>query len=450
MKLEMTVRRSPLVICTGLALMMTACSSDSAHSPNPTAFNTADSGTAQPAAVENPLLKDVELTIVSGSPDDEMNAVYLDPLRKKFPNVRIKNIQMSAANHTTLPELLSSKVKFDLFTTSRGGYETNILDYQLKYDMTELIRKHHVDISNLEPTAMDSMRQMGGGKLYGLPVRMNSLLLFYNKALFDKFGVPYPKDGMTWNETFDLAKRMTRTDGQKYYGLGSSSTAAYLGWNPLSLPLVNTSTKKPTINTDERWKTLIQTVFLNSTITDSYKDAGKIPDWAAFSKTQNVAMILYTAAVPLALTKDLEPLDWDMVSLPVFADAPKLGSQTSPNYFGVTSLSTNPDAAIEAIKYWTSLEYLVEGSKGGSLMASRAKEVTSVLGKGSPFPNKNWGAVTYFPFAPMSATTNVDTKVRSVYEKYLNATMAGTMDLNTALRTMDEEAQKIITAELTP
>ncbi|TNJ57743.1 hypothetical protein FE784_38380 [Paenibacillus hemerocallicola] len=157
---------------------------------------------------------------------------------------------------------------------------------------------------------------------------------------------------MTWEETFELAGRMTRSDGQKrYYGFGSSGTGALIGWNPFSIPLVDGSKRRPTIQTDERWKTLIQTVFLNPVISQTYKEAWKIPDWASFSKDRNVAMILYTAAAPLALTKDFSTLDWDMVSLPLHPELPTVGSQVSPNYFGVISMSEKKDAAMEAVKF---------------------------------------------------------------------------------------------------
>ncbi|WP_205127021.1 hypothetical protein [Paenibacillus ginsengarvi] len=107
-------------------------------------------------------------------------------------------------------------------------------------------------------------------------------------------------------------------------------------------------------------------------------------------------------------------------------------------------IGQHKEAAMEAIKFWISLDFFVENSKGGTLMASRAKEVREALGSKSPFPDKNWKAVTYYPFAPLAATTNVDSKARSIYEKHLNALLAGTVDLHTGLRMMAEETQKMI------
>ncbi|MDF2725034.1 MAG: extracellular solute-binding protein family 1 [Paenibacillus sp.] len=440
-------RAGSLIAAVGLSLFVSACSGDMA---NDTGKGSKGEGSVPQTAKDSPP-KPVSLTLVSISPKEEMEAVYLEPLRKKYPHFDIRYIQNLKADGTTIPELLATGVKFDLYTNSRGGFEETLLDYDLKYDMSDLIRKHNVDIGHLEPTAIASMRQMFEGKIYGLPVKMNSLLLYYNKTLFDTFGVSYPKDGMSWAETLELANKMTRSDGKtSNYGIGSHGTGAMIGWNPYSIPLVDGNKRTPTIQTDERWKTLIQAVLLNPVFTKAYKEIGKIPDWSSFSKDRNVAMLLYTAAAPLALTKDFSSLDWDMTSFPVLPGLAEVGSQVSPNYFGVTSLSENKDAAMEAVKFWTSLDYFVENSQGGTLMASRAKEVREALGTKSPFPNKNWKAVTYYPFAPLAPTTNADSKVRSVYEKHMNSLLSGAVDLNTGLRTMAEESLKTINEQPKP
>lgn len=45
------------------------------------------------------------------------------------------------------------------------------------------------------------------GKLYGLPKDFSNLALFYNKDLFDKNGVKYPTDKVTWTELRDIATK---------------------------------------------------------------------------------------------------------------------------------------------------------------------------------------------------------------------------------------------------
>ena len=110
-------------------------------------------------------------------------------------------------------------------------------------------------------------------------------------------------------------------------------------------------------------------------------------------------------------------------------------------------MSDHKDEATEVIKFLTSIEYMTEVSRGGRLMASTAPEVVSALGKESPFPDKNWGAITYYPFAPLSDKEIYSSKVLSVYSSHINSTISGEVAPNTALRTMEEEAQQVIDSE---
>lgn len=53
-----------------------------------------------------------------------------------------------------------------------------------------------------------------GRKVYALPADFTPMVVYYNKRLFDKAGLPYPEDGWTWNDFLRTAKALTRdTDG---------------------------------------------------------------------------------------------------------------------------------------------------------------------------------------------------------------------------------------------
>ncbi|MGE5675049.1 MAG: ABC transporter substrate-binding protein [Mycobacterium leprae] len=47
------------------------------------------------------------------------------------------------------------------------------------------------------------------GKQYGLVESFSNVVLFYNKDLFDKAGVPYPTDKWTWKDELDAAQKLT-------------------------------------------------------------------------------------------------------------------------------------------------------------------------------------------------------------------------------------------------
>ena len=85
----------------------------------------------------------------------------------------------------------------------------------------------------LIPGLLDYMKEMGGGKLYGLSPSFYSQVIFYNKDMFNKYGIPLPEDRMSWEKVFELAQRFP-TDGAKdkrVYGLsfGYNSDVYQLG-----------------------------------------------------------------------------------------------------------------------------------------------------------------------------------------------------------------------------
>jgi multiple sugar transport system substrate-binding protein len=65
------------------------------------------------------------------------------------------------------------------------------------------------------------------GKTYMTPTDVGSLVIYYNKDIFDKKGVPYPEKGWTWEEYQETVKKLSfEEDGTKYYGWAQAG-----GWN---------------------------------------------------------------------------------------------------------------------------------------------------------------------------------------------------------------------------
>lgn len=56
------------------------------------------------------------------------------------------------------------------------------------------------------------LRARGGGRLYGLADTFRSKALYYNKNLLEALGLPYPTDGMSWEEVLLLSGQAARAD----------------------------------------------------------------------------------------------------------------------------------------------------------------------------------------------------------------------------------------------
>uniref|UniRef100_UPI000471FC67 ABC transporter substrate-binding protein n=1 Tax=Paenibacillus durus TaxID=44251 RepID=UPI000471FC67 len=140
-------------------------------------------------------------------------------IEDKFPNIKVEQTKQRY-NSKNLEELFAKGESLDLFVAQ---------DYQLakNFDMTEpiddKIAASKYDLSIYRDGIIDNLRSRdpeGKNQLYGLPISEKRYGLFYNKSIFDKFGAEYPKDGMTIDQTLELAQKVTgERDGVKYKGL---------------------------------------------------------------------------------------------------------------------------------------------------------------------------------------------------------------------------------------
>lgn len=79
-------------------------------------------------------------------------------------------------------------------------------------DISELAAQDsELKLSDYYPAALERMRY--GGRLYALPRDVAPIAcVFYNKAIFDAAGRPYPKDGWSWKDLRETAVALTKRD----------------------------------------------------------------------------------------------------------------------------------------------------------------------------------------------------------------------------------------------
>jgi multiple sugar transport system substrate-binding protein len=70
------------------------------------------------------------------------------------------------------------------------------------------IKKYKYSLKEDFPCTVDAMTF--DGKVYGLPLNLSTQCVVYNKDIFDKSGVPYPKAGWTWDDYLSAAKALTK------------------------------------------------------------------------------------------------------------------------------------------------------------------------------------------------------------------------------------------------
>jgi multiple sugar transport system substrate-binding protein len=397
-----------------------------------------------PAVEQKPEPAELVFYSQNGSSEAFFNEVYGDKIRKKFPKYTIKYIQRTGAG-TLLPDMISSKTHFDFYFNSVYGFLNEVLPVDIQYDMTDLAKKHNVDLSKIEPAAIEGFRNDVGGKLFALPIHQDVMITLYHKDLFDKFGVPYVKDGMTWDDLYAVSKRITRNEGGINY-IGYAPMIDYLvRMNPYSIPNLDKNTLKPTINTDARWKTFFEKLIVPpGEVAGAAR--GELPGDAVKVLEKFIAgeqaMVVYIPQVVKSWADRFKNIKFDFVSAPTLPERKGVGSMPYPVYLGITQMSQNKDAAMEVLKYLISDEAQTDLAKKGLMPVVKSDSVKKAYGTDTGFNNLNWSAAFYNQMAPVPYKGPADGMVGDIYRKYAYEIMFGKTDINTALRQAEEETIK--------
>jgi multiple sugar transport system substrate-binding protein len=74
-------------------------------------------------------------------------------------------------------------------------------------DLMPLARRDGLDLSVYYPNVLRLAER--GNHLYALPADFTPMMVYYNRRLFDRAGVPYPRDGWTWADFLATCRRLT-------------------------------------------------------------------------------------------------------------------------------------------------------------------------------------------------------------------------------------------------
>lgn len=386
------------------------------------------------------------MTSSGGNAPDYFNNAYTQFLQKKFPKWKFQYIQRTAG--TTASELITAGTAIDITIEAHTGIIDGVITPGIQYDISDLIKKHNIDLSRFEPVTIDAMKSMAGGQIWGLPISMLSLVTFYNKDIYDKFGVPYPKDGMTWNELADLTRPLNKLeDGTQYLGLVGNTGHMTL-MNNFSLPYVDPKEGKSTLN-NEKWKIVMESVFKGEAQDPGFQNyvrenKNKMPGKDEFTKKRNLATYVYFSE--LATDANMKGINFDIVSSPTYKELPNVGAQPIPTYAILAKTSRHKEEAMEVIKYLSSDEYQLERAKLGFITPLKNPEVRKAMGSG--YDQKlNWNAVFYNPFAAVPAKGSFENIGEKPLVSLVPDYILGNKDLNTVMREAEETANKAIEAE---
>lgn len=364
-------------------------------------------------------------TSMGYGPDDEwFRSQFTEIFEFAYPNIKIEVIptfddrfrfkgpepgEEQVQPFDKLKELIDGPNPPDLVMVQYEELSDLIMDNKLA-PLDSLITKDKFDTADFVPSVIDGLKKVApDGKLYALAPTFSSNALIYNKALFDEVGVPYPTDRMTWDEAFNLARRVSRGEGndRKYgfsfsqwsYGDNFYDMAAYTA--PLQLRMFDETGEKMTVDTDQWenvWKTMLQlkTEKLTPEQPD-YNNQPKDDEPREFNPYEGDAFLSGRVAMTIVpsgylnevnnANKSAEnvetftPVDWGVVTVPVHPEAPDVGGFVNMN--GIMGITANAQNSKDA---WTFLSF-INGERWAEIksrsnwnMVSRKKYIEKIDG----------------------------------------------------------------------
>lgn len=148
------------------------------------------------------------------------------------------------------------------------------------------------DTNGFNKTALQAFDY--NGVQYGVPNSFSNVVLFYNKALFDKVGIAYPTDSWTWNDV-EQAGAKIRAYGKDYYGFYRPLTfhEFYKGAKQNGSSLMTADGKKFTIDTPANVATATRMASwqTQSNIMPTEAQMGGMGDWDLF-KSGRLGMLV--------------------------------------------------------------------------------------------------------------------------------------------------------------
>ncbi|WP_028549963.1 ABC transporter substrate-binding protein [Paenibacillus sp. UNC451MF] len=400
---------------------------------------------------------------IAMSSEDYFQYEYADYFTAKFPELDVQVVSTQdlygpGKNYMKEYIKLIDEQKPDLLITSTFEYDKLIQAGKL-YDLSPLITKDQFDLHNLLPAAVDYLQLKGQGKLYGLAPSFSSSVLFYNKDVFDKLHIAYPKDQMTWEELIRLAQRFQGegSKDERIYGFHMGfmksplDLVSYIG-QAEGLAFIDPAGKNLMMNTDA-WKRIYGLVI------DGYKSGvlqwTYTPDKRRYDKEDveredmfgagRAAMTIGHIGQINSLKQRGASFAWDMVGAP----SSNPGRSSNPNFYilpiySINAQAENVSSAWEVVKYFNGREAAKIASKTSMELPVRKEFAKEIDGHSlEPFYNVKYNENVqsgYNENIPLSFTE----QLQVIMEKQMEAMLQSGVSVEAGLQQIQEQGQQAL------
>ncbi|MDF2721433.1 MAG: extracellular solute-binding protein family 1 [Paenibacillus sp.] len=374
--------------------------------------------------------------------DEDFEKYIAKPVRDKYPHITMK------LDWTDPVQLAATNVSADIFYTAYTRYSA-LVDLDIPSDMAALVKANNLDLNKYSKPMMDWIRGVGPkGEIYGLPFDFNHWGMFYNKDLFDKRGVAYPKDGLTWDDVLELNKKLTFQDGG----------VQYRGIIPVNLE--GLSRVRSTVWVDPNTNKALVDTPSNKAIFELFRSFYKVPGMivnneypakgADFIKDGTVAMnVNWISDTAVAIAANKSSLNFDLASSPTYKDLPNTTIDGGPKMMGIFKTSKNKEDAFKVMQLLSTTEIQTAINRVGRLTALADENIRKDFGVDIPvLKGKNiQGALKVQP-SKMAPPNPYTLTVLGKLGGAMTDLALDRKDINTIMREYQEIADKAIQDEM--
>ncbi|WBB89904.1 extracellular solute-binding protein [Verrucosispora sp. WMMC514] len=265
-----------------------------------------------------------------------------DGFKATHSNVTVELKEYDAANYDTqmiadlaagtAPDVYVLKNLKNFYTYQSGGQLLDVSDAGSALGELPALASYQVD-----------------GKIYAVPYRQDSWVLYYNKELFDKAKVAHPTGTWTWDEYAAAAKQLTA--GLK--AAGSSATGAYQHvWQSTVQGFALAQTPGADLLSGDfaylkpYYQRSLDLQAAGAQPTFGTANTNKLTYQAQFGKQQSAMLLMGTWYVATLLNQrksgEADTFDWGLAPAPQY-DKSTAGTSATPVTFGdPTGMGINP------------------------------------------------------------------------------------------------------------
>lgn len=350
-----------LLVIVLTAAMMVGCGNSKTASED-TSGKKAD--TAAPKEGDNAAAKTGTKTKIvyyqfsAGETNSELLSSMIDKFEEANPDVEVELQSAAYADYFTA-----------LATRMAGNDVPDCFELNMENFLTYAIRDAIEPLdSYFESTGLSKEVYSEGpinaatynNKLYAIPQSFSTVVLFYNKALFDQAGISYPTDEWTWADERAAAGKI-KALGEDIWGTFQpvSYHEIYKTVKANGGSLVSDDGRAFTMNSPENIETLqmmLDRVTGEGRVMPNSEDLAGRGDWDLF-KSGNLGMIHTGIWAFGDFTANITDFQWDIVVEP--------GNKSNASHFFanvacVSKQSKNKEAAFRLINFLASNEEVVK------------------------------------------------------------------------------------------